>query len=590
MSLPGVHRWRSRIIWAGCLLGFCVVGARLGQLHVKESARFEAQALSVRERVIPLEAKRGNVYDRNGDLLATTRTRIQLGIDPSVFSEENMGKLVQVAGIIGEDWPTVREKALTRTFRTGEGEEKVRRWALLGEISEEEYAGIQKLGIRGLYGISRHERFYPGGELAAHLLGFLNKEGTAVNGVEQRFNFYLEGHPGWIETEVDGRRRELAVHRRRQVEPQNGDHLELTLDLRLQAYVESALREACTEMNPLGASVIVSDPQTGELLAMANWPTYDPNEFWKYPIGNYINRAVNTIYEPGSTFKIIPVAAALEEGLVHRNSRFDCDREHIRIQGTVVELPTDHKPLGEVPVWKIIQKSSNRGAAQIGVLLGQQRLESYVDKFNFGSRTGWELGPEENGLLVRGRNWKPSTLTREPIGYSIGVTPLQMHLAMATVANGGEWQPLQVVRRAFADTGETLLDFSDGLGKRRILRQDVASEMALMLEKVVSVEGTAGRAAIPEYRVGGKTGTSRMLKNGVYQTDAHYSSFSGFFPVNDPKVVITVVFEGAEVEGIAYGGVVAAPLFRKIADRAIGILEIRRPDKEEPLFALGGEG
>lgn len=583
---------RSRI--AVCTLGvmgaFAFVALRLVQLHILDAERLAQEAEQTRKRVVTLDAKRGDILDRHGNLLAGTRKRIKLGIDPTFFEEADLEKLAVVAAVIGEDWPTVRAKALQRTRVNAAGETREIRWAPLAVIDEDEYAHIRALGLRAVYGNAYYERYYPGGKLAAHLLGYLNREEVAVMGVEAAFDYYLRGQDGWLETEVDGRRREVPSLRARQVDPRDGTDIQLTLDLYIQSVVESALAELVAQYRPDGASVIVSAAGSGEILALGNWPVFDPNQFWKAPVENQRNRAVTDLLEPGSTFKIVTVGAALQERIVDPLTVVDCSLGSAQHRGVVVDLPDDSHRYGELPVWRLMQKSSNSGSAQIGLMLGEQRMYAYTRAFGFGQRTGWRLGGEVPGILAEPKDWDGLTLTRLPTGYAIAATPLQVHLAMATVANGGLWCPARLVAANLDADGQPLHTFKPERAERRVLAAETAWELAEMLEQVATREGTARRAEIAGYRVAGKTGTSRKIVDGRYREDAHNASFSGFFPVNEPAVVITVVVDNAQKDGVAYGGSVAAPVFKQVAERLIPYLNIRKPEQVRTLVAEVGGG
>jgi cell division protein FtsI/penicillin-binding protein 2 len=382
---------------------------------------------------------------------------------------------------------------------------------------------------------------------------------------------------------VDGRREELAAFRDREVPPRNGMHVQLTIDLFVQSALEAALQELVAETQPEGATIIVSDPKTGDILGLANYPTFDPNTFWDYPIANQRNRAVTDQYEPGSTFKIVPVGAAMEEGLVDPYSLIDCGAERRTYNGVDIPMPRDHRNLGTVPVWTVVSKSSNRGAAQLGMLLGEDRLYEYARAFGFGQPVGWPLGAEINGSLMPVDEWDGYTISRLPTGYAVGATAIQVHQAMATVANNGVRARPRILKEVF----DSATDRHIALGSdrnERVLSEDTARLLKQMLVRVVSDEGTARRAELPGYAVAGKTGTARKIVDGQYRSDQHVASFSGFFPAPDPKVVITVVVDNAQISGPAYGGLVAAPVFKEVAEKLIPHLAIRKPENFKPFI------
>lgn len=558
--------------------GFLLICARLYFLQVLEAETIAAEGHSVRKRLMPLEPKRGEILDRNGTLLAGTRSRILLGADPAVVDPEESAKLALLAGMLDVGFAELKEKLHPRE-RAG----RPVRWVPLAEIGETLYASVEEIGLKGVYGNRRYERYYPGREMAAHLIGFINKEQTPVMGVERALNYYLEGQRGWLETEVDGQRRELAVFRERKVEARDGLHVQLSIDLFVQSVIEDAVANLVEEMEPEGMSIIVSDPSSGEILGLANHPSFDPNSFWDYPLGNQRNRAVTDQYEPGSTFKIVPVAGALEEGLVGAESLIDCSPDRVLHNGVNIPMPRDHRDLGTVAVRTVVSKSSNRGAAQLGMLLGEDRLFAYADRFGFGKETGWPLSGEVNGSLPGVSEWDGYTISRLPTGYAVGATPLQVHQAMATLANDGVRVKPRLLKAVLDRENEKALDLEPD-ERERVVSKDTALLMKAMLTGVVSPEGTARRAAIPGYAVAGKTGTSRKILEGQYSSRHHVASFSGFFPATNPEVVITVVVDDAKIAGPAYGGLVAAPVFRSIGEKLIPHLGIRKPEAWEPFI------
>ena len=583
MSRVCVKSSRFHLCTVFVLTGFLLLCGRLFFLQVLEADEIAAEVETVRKRLVKLEAKRGDILDRNGNLLAGTRSRILLGADPHVVDSEQTDKLAMLAGVLDMDYRQILELVSRKERIDSEGRTRTVRWVPVAEIDEDLYAAVQEIGLKGVYGNRRYERYYPGKELGAHLIGFINKEQTPVMGIERAFDYYLRGQSGWRETEVDGQRQELAAFREREVTPRNGLHIQLTLDLFIQSVIESSLQELVEATQPEGATVIVSDPHTGEILGLANYPTFDPNEFWEYPIGSQRNRAVSDQYEPGSTFKIVAVSGALEEGLVSPDSEIDCGVARKEFNGVSIPMPSDHRDLGTVPVRTVVAKSSNRGAAQIGMLLGEQRMYGWAREFGFGQPVGWALAGEATGSLPTVDQWDGYTISRIPTGYAIGATPMQVHLAMATIANDGVW----VQPRLMAEVIDPLSREGIALDpdtRRRVVSEYTARLMKEMLVNVVGPEGTARRAELPGYAVAGKTGTARKIINGQYSSVNHVASFSGFFPARNPEVVITVVVDDAKVKGPAYGGVVAAPLFHDIGMKIIPHLGIKKPDNLDPFI------
>lgn len=583
MSKVCVRKTRFHVCSSVVVAGFLMLCGRLFYLQVLEADAISEELESVRKRLVRLEAKRGEILDRNGNLLAGTRSRVLLGADPQMVDLSNRDQLAMLAGVLDVPFPELMDKMGRRQRIDSDGKTRQVRWVPLAEIDEDLYQSVQGLKVPGVYGNRRYERYYPGHELGSHVIGFINKEQLPVMGVEHALDYYLRGQAGWRETEVDGRRRELAAYREREVEPRDGLHVELTLDLFVQSAIESAMEKLVEETNPAGASIIVSDPTNGEILGLCNYPRFDPNTFWDFPIENQRNRALTDQYEPGSTFKIVPISAALEEGILGPDSLVDCSADRLVYHGVNIPMPSDHRNLGVVPVRTIVTKSSNRGAARIGMLLGEERMYHYARLFGFGQTVGWPLMGEIPGTLMPVEKWDGLTISRLPTGYAIGVTPMQVHLAMSAIANDGVRLHPKLLRRVINPSDGNQLALEPGNGDR-VVSKETARLMREMLVSVVSSEGTARRAELPGYMVAGKTGTSRKIIDGQYSTTNHFGSFSGFFPADKPRVVITVVVDDANVSGPAYGGIVAAPTFKRIGEKLIPHLAIRKPQKLEPLL------
>ncbi|MGB0743938.1 MAG: peptidoglycan D,D-transpeptidase FtsI family protein, partial [Opitutales bacterium] len=344
MSKAFVSASRSSIVSLLVAFAFCVLLGRLFYLHIWEQEELLEHVEGNRKTINLIEAQRGNIVDTRGNLLAVTRTSYNIGVDPQSIREEDREKLHELAQLIGRPLPEVERVFDTKTRPGGQHSKEVRliRWApLLKEADEATNEAVAKLKIRGVYSNQSHSRAYPAGKLAAHVLGYINKEETAVTGVERFFDYYLRGQDGWRESERDGRRRELAQFRDREVEPSDGLNIELTIDQMVQHIVETEISRLAQEYQPEGISVIVSKPSTGAILAMANYPSFNPNEFYntsKYPIANQRNRVLTDAFEPGSTFKIVPAAAALNEGIVQPTDIFQTGVSRVSYRGRTLKL------------------------------------------------------------------------------------------------------------------------------------------------------------------------------------------------------------------------------------------------------------
>jgi cell division protein FtsI/penicillin-binding protein 2 len=565
---------------------------RLVYLQAIKHDEYSQIANGNRKSSLTLSARRGNILDSRGNPLAVTQPRIELGADPQLIEEEDYSKFIDLARLIGADPSALKEK-LTRKTRIIEGENgrKIRpvRWVKLADsIDEEVYLNVKKLDIPGVYGNRNYTRMYPGGHLASHVLGFLQKDGSPVTGVERYMDYYLSGQDGWKETERDGRRRELLQFETENVSPQDGLNVQLTLDLFIQNLIEEQIAIIGEEYTPNSASIIVSEPNTGYILGMANYPDFDLNHSGKAKMDTMRNRAITDIIEPGSTFKLIPISAALNEKIVTTENTFDCNIRSVSYRGRTLKLPSDHRNYGELTLGGILKKSSNRGAAFIGIRLGEKALYEYARAFGYGQKTGIGLTGEVRGIVHSVDKWDSLTITRFPIGYAVGATPLQIHNSMATVANYGILMQPQIIHKIIDDEGKAVVSFRPK-AKRRVISVDTAKKMGVMLTGVVTPEGTARRASLDGFNISGKTGTTRKIINGAYTSDKHTASFTGYFPTHRPRVVISVFVDEPKLDGPGYGGRVAAPVFRNIASELVKHLGIRPGQNDGRLAAKGND-
>ena len=459
------------------------------------------------------------------------------------------------------------------------------RWKKIAEnLDDATYDQIRELGIKGIRGDRKYVRVYPSGALMSHVVGFVNKEFSAEMGIEKQFDYYLHGQDGWIETERDGHREELAHFRSRDVPPTDGLNVELTVDSIIQEMAYREVRNIVSQFNPKSATVIISEPSTGYILGMASYPNFDPNEFNKYDQDALRNRAICDQYEPGSTFKIVSISGALNESLVGPDDVFDCGAATVTYKGRVLRLPKEAHKMENLSVRDITKKSSNKGSAHLGILLGEKKLYNYAHLYGFGEKTNIGLVGEIGGTLHEVKDWDGLTITRLPMGHAVAATPLQVHCAMSVIANQGIYMQPQLVRRVFDKKGATVMNYAPK-ALRRVISPKIATLMSEMLTEVVSDTGTARRAAVNGFKVAGKTGTSQKIVNGSYSNREHVASFTGFFPAQRPRLVITVVVDSPKMKGVGYGGIVAAPSFKNIAEQAANYLWIQSDVEYEKMVA-----
>ena len=553
-----------------------------------------------RRQIVVEHARRGAILDTRGNLLATSRSEITVAVDPWALDEfivsdtneahrirkrsEELAKHAQLAALLGLPAAEV-EKAFQPAMRAIKLEDDKHdgktdgltkdRWVKLREaVDEPTFDKISELNVRGVTSERVYRRTYPSGPLAAHVIGYLNKEGTPVTGAENHFDLYLKGQDGWIESEKDGARRELAQFRTRDVPVQDGNDIVLTIDSVIQHIIEDELKTIATKYDPHFATIIVSDPWTGRILGMANYPNFNLNDYGKAPLDAQRNNAVTDIIEPGSTFKIVAAGAALDQGLVTPASTFNCGLTSIVYKGKELKLPKEDHDFGELTVAEIVSRSSNRGAAQLAMLMGEQNFYDYARKYGFGQSTQYQLGGEVRGILEVPKKWDGLTITRMPMGHSIAATPLQIHMAMSCVASGGARMRPQIIKEIRDASGAVVRTFEPEKVEQ-VLKPSTAALLAQLLHGVVGPGGTGDGFDIPGFEIAAKTGTSQKIIDGKYVNDRHVASFVGFFPASRPQVVLSVIVDDAKVPGgRAYGRAVSAPAFKHIAEQLIQYLDI----------------
>ena len=579
-------RFRVVCLFLIILVGFGAVFSRLVYLHVVAQPELLSFVETSRHREDVIPARRGKIVDSRGNLLAFTRTFWTVGVDPvAAEGQVTESELVELAQILN-----ISLAQAHKAFQIRVVDGRARRWAKLAErIDRDQMERLGELDVAGVYGNAEFVRHYPGHTHGSHILGFVNAEHVGVTGLERTFDFYLRGQNGWRESERDGKRRELAQFRSREIPSRDGLNLELSLDQVVQHLAEDALAWTMENFKPQAATIIVSEPSTGFLLALANAPDFDPNHYSDYPVETHRNLALTDVYEPGSTFKIVAASAALEEGLVTTQDRFDTSLSAVNYKGRRVRLPKDSHTYDELSMAEIVIKSSNRGAAFLGMMLGEDRLHAYTKDFGFGEETGIFLPGEVSGTLHPVKRWDGLTISRLPMGHAIAATPMQVHMSMSVLANEGILMEPQLVRRIFDDSGETLATYSPR-ARRRVVSMETARRMTALLAEVVGEQGTARKAELEGFQVAGKTGTTQKIVDGRYSNQHHVASFSGYFPAANPRVVVTVVVDEPDIGRTGYGGAVAAPVFQRLGEGIAQYLRIETIDAQHGQNMLAWEG
>ena len=548
-GLPTSTR-RIRVLIAIMVCWSAAIGARLYFLHVVQSADYREMAARQHRHTLEITPRRGAIFDRNGNTLA-----ISIKVD-SVFAvpteiKDPLRTARVLSGLTG-----VAAGELLDRFRSGRSFAWIKR-----KISAVEASAIARAKLPGIYFQKEDRRFYPKGEMAAHVLGYVTIDEEGAAGLEYRYNDQVRGEAGKVVIMKDARR---TTYGRIEIQqpPQAGANLITTIDENIQYIVEKELAEAASRTHAAGIFMIVTDPRSGEILAMANHPGFNPNEHVKYSPASWINRAVSHTYEPGSTFKIVTAGSVLEENLATPDELIDCQLGSILLYGHRIH---DHKPFGVLTVSQIMQYSSDVGAIKLGLRLGEGRFAGYIERFGFGRFTGIDLPGEERGQTKPAERWSKISIGAISMGQEVAVTPLQMVSLVSAVANGGILYRPYVVRRV-QHPQQGILAEAEPRGER-IMSETTARQLQNMLEVVVT-DGTGKSSKLDGYRAAGKTGTAQKIdETGRYSRTKYVASFVGFAPVSNPAVAIIVVLD--EPAGAHHGGDVAAPVFKKIAEQVL---------------------
>jgi cell division protein FtsI (penicillin-binding protein 3) len=555
----GHFKWRpvlrSRLFVGAIVFGVWTTGiqARLVYLQVVERADLQARADRQHLRTLTAPAKRGEIVDRNGHVLAYSVDADSVFADPSEI--ESPDKVAQqVCAALDECGPRERQEMAQDLRRNSQFVYLARK------VSPDEAQRVKALELKGVAFIKESRRYYPKKELAAHVLGYVGLDNTGLAGLESTYDTQVRGTEGKILVQTDARRH--ALNSRVDRPATAGVSLELTIDQYLQNIAERELRTGVEENNAAGGTALIMEPNTGEILALANWPTFNPNAFGKADERERRNRAIQDLYEPGSTFKVVTASAALEEHVVSPNDPIDCSPGYITFPGR--KPIYDFHRYGTLSFTDVIVKSSNIGAIKVGLRLGPERLGRYVSRFGFGQPLGPDFRGESSGIVWNPAKLDSSALASVSMGYQVAVTPLQMAAAVSSVANGGALMEPRVVRAFIKDGRRAMV-------APKVLRKTVSSatlaELRTMMEGVVE-RGTAKSAQIDGYTIAGKTGTASKLVNGHYSRSDYNASFVGFVPSRQPALTIIVVIDSPHGRGYT-GGVVAAPIFRRIAEASL---------------------
>ena len=555
VPLPWRNTLRRRLVVVAVFLACCTaaIEARLVYLQVLQHDDLQARADRQHNRMITAPAKRGEILDRNGNLLAYSVDADTVFADPSEVDDPD-GTAREICAALD----SCRARELQDMARQLRRESQF--VYLARKVSPDEAQRIRELKLKGVAFLKESRRFYPKRELAAHVLGYVGLDNTGLAGLESAYDAQVRGRQGKIFVQTDARQHAMTSRIERPATA--GVSLELTIDQYLQHIAEKELRAGVEENRAVGGTAVVMDPFSGEILALANWPTFNPNAFGRFDEEWRRNRAIQDLYEPGSTFKVVTASAALEEAVVAPDDPIDCAPGYITFPGR--KPIRDVHRYGVLPFTDVIVKSSNVGAIKVGLRLGPERLGRYVSRFGFGQQISPDFRGENPGIVWNPARVDQSALASMSMGYQVGVTPLQMAAAVSSVANGGSFIEPRVVR-AFIKDGRRVVVSPKVL--RRTISANTAAELTAMMEAVVE-RGTGKQARIPGYTIAGKTGTAAKLVGGRYSNSDYNASFIGFVPSRQPALAVIVVIDTPRARGY-YGGGVAAPVFKRIAEASL---------------------
>ncbi len=576
---PVIRRRLALLMAIFCLL-FFVLGARLFQLQILQAEELQLRAQAQWTSESTIQPTRGRIYDRNGAVLAQSATAYTLSVSPRQVQDVQLLARV-IAPVIDGDVAAIEKKASDKsrggvTLKRQLSREAAQEIKSLMAQDAESGASV----LDGLYLEEESKRYYPMGDLACQVIGLTTIDGVGQAGLEQSLDSYLSGKAGRVLEEIDGKGRELSYSASEYIAAVEGGSVALTIDASIQSFAEKAAREALSVNNARAVRVVVMQPQTGEILAMVNKPDYDLNDPPRDDVSLLTslmrNRCITDAYEPGSTFKILTAAAALNSALVSPGEGFYCAGSVV-VEGGRIKCWGD--PHGAESFAEALQNSCNPVFVEMGLRLGVEKFYDYMKAFGLGSATGVDMRGEAQGILIPEKNCKRVDIARIGFGQSVAVTPIQLLTACSAVVNGGRLLKPYIVKE-IRDGGGEILQQGSTTVRGNPISEGTSAVMRQLLEGVVA-EGGGRNAAIPGYRIGGKTGTAQLYVDGVVSSDKHIGSFLGFAPIDDPRIAVLVIVEEADV-AVDFGSVTAAPYARDILEQSLMYLGIAPEIEGEP--------
>lgn len=545
------YRRRSEAVFLIFFIFLLLCVGRLFFIQFFRSNYLTTIARKQHNQLVELEPRRGTIYDCNLKAQAFNMSMDSLFAVPNAIKDkENV--INQLLPILGVERSYLQDRLRRK---------KAFIW-LARKLNPEKSEAIKRLKIKGLGFLKETKRIYPNSYLASHVIGFSGMDNLGLEGAERDFNKYLKGESGWAVFLRDARQKKLDIWEK-MVLPVDGLDLVLTIDEVIQYIAERELDKAFKNFHARGASIIVMDPHTGKILALANRPTYDLNEYSGVDRDSMRNRSICDLFEPGSVFKIVTASAALEEKKVTEEDIFFCENGSYLVGGHILH---DHQPHGRLTFRQVIEESSNIGTVKVAQLLGPEIVYRYLRAFGFGSKTGLDLSGEISGMIKPVRSWSKTSIAAIPIGQEVGVTALQLVSAISVIANGGQLMKPYIIDSVRDNQGKIIKQ-----NKPVLLRKVISVDTAMRIKKILTgvvEEGTGRLAKVSGFSAAGKTGTAQKIEaDGTYSHDKFVASFIGFSPAEDPLLAIVVTVD--EPRPSYFGGVVAAPVFQKVAGDTI---------------------
>ena len=559
-------RTRCMLVCAAFIGLFSIFSFRL--IYLQAIKHDEYAGLAAEKHVYKqiIHAERGTILDANSEVLAHN-----IPVQTVVADATHLNNREAIVDLVSEGLKLPAAEVAEKLSSE-------RRYIIIKREVPEAQAGalrekLRAANLRGIYFEHDATRVYPNGSMLCHVIGFTDFDHRGIQGVEASMEEYLHGQDGFRFIEHNRAGQEIVPYRGQERPQRDGYQVHLTIDLSLQNIVENEIDAAMEEYSPQKATIILMRPQTGEILAMANRPDFDLNLRSEAKPEEMKNRAIIDMMEPGSTFKIVAAAAALNERKLRPDSTIFCENGLWTFGGAALH---DHRAFSYLSVRDVLVKSSNIGAAKLALSVGEQRFYEYIRRFGFGERTGIELPGEISGLIRPPQAWSKISITRIPMGHEVGVTPLQMTVAMAVIANGGKLVTPRIIKSINTPEGKTISSLSPVV-QRQVISAETAREIGDALRGVVSDRGTAAAAAVPGFTIAGKTGTAQKVDpKGGYEQGKYVVSFAGYLPADHPEFVGLVVLDDAHTSKpeLNYGGLIAGPIFSRLAEKAARYLDL----------------